>query len=87
MASESYISRASGFSIAGCVGQRGANRSDDVLIVQKLLNRAVAGSKEDGDCGRATISAIEEYNATGPGILTDESMLTPCHGGTWLKGD
>jgi penicillin-insensitive murein DD-endopeptidase len=32
-----------------------------VLAVQRLLNQADAKIKEDGDCGRATISAIEEY--------------------------
>jgi penicillin-insensitive murein DD-endopeptidase len=43
------------------VGRRGVNRTDDVLAVQKLLNTSGAGIKEDGSCGRATISAIEEY--------------------------
>lgn len=43
------------------VGRRAVNRKADVLAVQKLLNAAGAGIKEDGDCGRATVSAIEEY--------------------------
>ena len=30
-------------------------------MVQSLLNKAGAGIKEDGACGRATISAIDEY--------------------------
>jgi len=37
------------------------NRGSDVLVVQKLLNVAGAAIKEDCDCGRATTSAIEDY--------------------------
>lgn len=47
--------------ISGSVGRQGSNRDTDVRIVQILLNKAGAGIKEDGRCGRATISAIEEY--------------------------
>jgi hypothetical protein len=47
--------------ISSSVGARGTNQKDDVLLVQQLLNKADAGIKEDGDCGRATIGAIEEY--------------------------
>ena len=47
--------------LAASVGRKGKNRPEDVLAVQRLLNLADAGIKEDGDCGRATISAIEEY--------------------------
>ena len=50
-----------GMGLGGSVGRRGTNRSADVKLVQSLLNKAGAGIKEDGDCGRATISAIEEY--------------------------
>jgi penicillin-insensitive murein endopeptidase len=48
-------------SIKASVGQHGQNRDDDVLAVQKLLNAAGAAIKEDGDCGRGTISAIKDY--------------------------
>jgi hypothetical protein len=58
---ESLSSPAPGSAIAGSVGRHGTNRVTDVRIVQALLNKAGAGIKEDGQCGRATISAIEEY--------------------------
>lgn len=47
--------------ISSSVGRHGTNRDTDVRIVQVLLNKAGAGIKEDGSCGRATISVIEEY--------------------------
>jgi peptidoglycan hydrolase-like protein with peptidoglycan-binding domain len=47
--------------ISGSVGRRARNRDSDVKIVQALLNQAGAAIKEDGDCGRGTISAIEDY--------------------------
>lgn len=47
--------------LLGSVGLHGQNREKDVLLVQQLLNTAGAGIAEDGDCGRGTISAIEEY--------------------------
>jgi hypothetical protein len=47
--------------ITGSVGRGGINRDPDVRLIQTLLNIAGAGIKVDGDCGRATISAIEEY--------------------------
>lgn len=47
--------------IVGSVGRNGRNREQDVLTVQKLLNVAQAGIREDGDCGRGTIGAIEDY--------------------------
>jgi penicillin-insensitive murein endopeptidase len=50
-----------GTGILGSVGRHGKNRDADVKMVQSLLNKAGAGIKEDGDCGRGTISAIEEY--------------------------
>jgi Putative peptidoglycan binding domain/Penicillin-insensitive murein endopeptidase len=48
-------------SISASVGRRGVNRETDVRTVQKLLNVVGAGIKEDGDCGRATVNAIEDY--------------------------
>jgi penicillin-insensitive murein DD-endopeptidase len=47
--------------ISAPVGRGATNGSADVKLVQALLNRAGAGIEEDGNCGRATISAIEEY--------------------------
>ena len=47
--------------ISASVGRNGTNRESDVRTVQMLLNAAGAGIKPDGQCGRATISAIEEY--------------------------
>lgn len=47
--------------IAHAVGRNGVNLRTDVIAVQKLLNAAGASLVCDGQCGRATISAIEEY--------------------------
>ena len=47
--------------ISASVGRNGTNRTTDVRTVQTLLNVAGAGIRCDGQCGRATISAIEEY--------------------------
>jgi hypothetical protein len=47
--------------IVSSVGRSGRNRDEDVTTVQTLLNVAQAGIKVDGDCGRGTISAIEDY--------------------------
>jgi len=61
MSLKSAASPALGTGISGSVGRHASNRDADVRIVQFLLNKASAGIKEDGHCGRATISAIEEY--------------------------
>lgn len=61
MSLESAKSPALVTGISGSVGRHGTNRHADVSTVQFLLNKAAAGIKEDGHCGRATISAIEEY--------------------------
>ncbi len=50
-------------SLRGSVGDHGTNHPTDVTLVQTLLNNAGAGIKVDGKCARATISAIEEYQA------------------------
>jgi len=47
--------------LTASVGRKGQNHPGDVLMVQQLLNIAGAGIKQDDDCGRSTISAIEEY--------------------------
>jgi putative peptidoglycan binding protein len=61
MPSVSVASSPVGSVISGTVGRHGANHNADVKTVQALLNKAGAGIKDDGQCGRATISAIEEY--------------------------
>jgi len=48
--------------ISASVGKLPAvNKRADVIEVQKLLNKAGAGLKEDGNCGAKTISAIVDY--------------------------
>jgi hypothetical protein len=54
---------APGTSLKGSVGHHGVNQHDDVILVQNLLNKAGAGLKVDGNCGRATVNAIEEYQS------------------------
>jgi penicillin-insensitive murein endopeptidase len=48
-------------SLNGSVGARGVNRREDVQLIQRLLNQAGAGLKEDGNCGPTTVAAIEDY--------------------------
>jgi len=47
--------------ISASVGRGAVNHEQDVRTVQTLLNAAGANIKVNGDCDRATISAIEEY--------------------------
>jgi len=74
------VSSASSVTISGSVGRHGTNRQADVKAVQKLLNQAGAGIKEDGDCGRATISAIEEYQRN---LTKHPDGRVDRGGGTW----
>jgi penicillin-insensitive murein endopeptidase len=64
------------------VGRHGTNRYEDVLAVQQLLNIAGAGIKEDGDCGRATISAIEDYQRNW--TTRPDGRVDP-RGTTWVR--
>jgi peptidoglycan hydrolase-like protein with peptidoglycan-binding domain len=51
--------------ISASVGPKATstNKSVDVITVQKLLNNAGAGLKEDGDCGEKTVNAIRKYQS------------------------
>jgi penicillin-insensitive murein DD-endopeptidase len=69
-------------SISASVGRKGANRHDDILAIQRLLNIAGAGIDEDGDCGRATISAIEDYQRNW--VRRPDGLVEP-RGMTWSK--
>jgi hypothetical protein len=68
--------------LAASVGRKGTNRHDDVLAVQRLLNKAGAAIKEDGDCGRASISAIEDYQRNW--TSHPDGRVDPA-GTTWLR--
>ena len=48
-------------SISASVGRDGKNKEEDVVTVQRLLNRSGAGLDTDGDCGSKTIRAIENF--------------------------
>ncbi|MCH2043753.1 MAG: C2 family cysteine protease [Saprospiraceae bacterium] len=50
-------------SIVASVGQGGANRIDDVKIIQTLLNEHKHGLLVDGLCGKKTINAIKDFQA------------------------
>lgn len=54
--------------IGGSVGRSGKNDPADVLTVQVLLNRDGAGLAEDGDCGPATVRAIEAFQKAAFGV-------------------
>lgn len=68
--------------LTASVGRKGTNRPDDVIAVQRLLNIAGAGIKEDGDCGRATVSAIEDYQRNWMSHV--DGRVDPS-GTTWLR--
>jgi peptidoglycan hydrolase-like protein with peptidoglycan-binding domain len=47
--------------ISASVGKNAVNKSEDVLVIQNLLNKKGATLKVDGDCGPKTIAAIEKF--------------------------
>src|SRR5262245_29827009 len=48
--------------LGASVGRGGQNDPDDVLAVQKALNRRIkAGVSENGECDADTLAAIEEF--------------------------
>jgi len=50
--------------ITASVGEKGANRADDVRLIQTMLNQAGgAGLKVDGVCGPNTIAAIRKFQS------------------------
>jgi hypothetical protein len=68
--------------LTASVGRQGQNHPGDVLSVQQLLNIAGAAIKEDSNCGRSTISAIEDYQRNWTGH--PDGRVDP-HGTTWIK--
>ncbi len=76
------LSTSSAKTISAPVGRNGTNRSADVAAVQLLLNKAGAAIKEDGQCGRATISAIEDYQRNW--THQPDGRVDP-GGGTWKR--
>jgi peptidoglycan hydrolase-like protein with peptidoglycan-binding domain len=68
--------------LAASVGRKGTNRPEDVVAVQRLLNKADAAIKEDGDCGRGTISAIEDFQRNW--TSHPDGRVDPT-GTTWLR--
>jgi penicillin-insensitive murein endopeptidase len=69
-------------SISASVGRRGKNLENDVRAVQTLLNAAGANIKVDGDCGRSTIGAIEDYQRN---WMPHPDGLVDVGGSTWKK--
>jgi peptidoglycan hydrolase-like protein with peptidoglycan-binding domain len=69
--------------ISASVGQiPSINKPDDVLRVQRLLNQAGAGVKEDRDCGPKTVAAIRDYQRnflSNPDGRVDPDGLTLKH--------
>ena len=47
--------------ISASVGKSAVNKSEDVKVIQNLLNKKGATLKVDGDCGPKTIAAIEKF--------------------------
>jgi peptidoglycan hydrolase-like protein with peptidoglycan-binding domain len=47
--------------ISASVGKNAVNKSEDVSVIQNLLNKKGATLKVDGDCGPKTIAAIEKF--------------------------
>jgi hypothetical protein len=73
--------------IIDSVGERGANKEADVLIVQQLLNAHVEALglerlREDGDIGIRTIGAIRKYQAHVVGMAKPDGRVD-VGGRTW----
>ncbi len=72
-------------SISAPVGKGGRNTSDDVMIVQQLLNDSGASLTVDGLCGPKTIAAIKSYQQRTFGW--NDSLVEPgCETITALTG-
>jgi phosphatidylserine/phosphatidylglycerophosphate/cardiolipin synthase-like enzyme/V8-like Glu-specific endopeptidase len=67
--------------LRGSVGQNGANRSDDVTLVQHLINAhlpiPLAPLVEDGKCGPKTIFAIKTYQQRIVGMNPPDGRVDP----------
>lgn len=67
--------------ISASVGQfPSINKSNDVLKVQRHLNQAGAGLKEDGNCGSKTVAAIKDYQRN---FLSNPDGRVDPGGSTW----
>ena len=68
--------------ISAAVGRAGDNRSDDVVIVQKLLlaRGFAALGQADGECGEHTIAAILDFQS---GFLHNPDGRVDPNGNTW----
>ena len=71
MSAASSVAYPTRFEIASSVGRGGANRAEDVVIVQTMLTEAAEYPGErgldpqgiDGDCGSGTISAVRTFQS------------------------
>jgi hypothetical protein len=72
---------ASNVQISASVGRNGANRKDDVLIIQQLINEhlpiPLRPLDVDGQCGPLTIGAIEEIQRRYLGMKPPDGRVDP----------
>src|SRR5262249_46804797 len=75
----------------GSVGENGQNRSDDVQLVQKLLNGVEPGAggpdpplDEDGICGKHTKDAIWKFQRRWTDLVQKDGRVDPDKN-TWKK--
>jgi hypothetical protein len=61
--------------ITASVGQGVDNKSDNVKIIQKLLNKNGTSLTVDGDCGPLTIAAIREFQSR-MGIKNPDGLVS-----------
>lgn len=67
--------------ITASVGKGGKNNKEDVLLVQRLLNKKNAGLTVDGACGNNTIKAIYNFQLS-IGFQNPDSRIDP-NGTSW----
>lgn len=67
--------------LSGSVGRGGDNRAADVQLVQQLINGKLPGGltplETDGNCGDATIAAIEAVQSRGMHVATPDGRVDP----------
>jgi len=63
--------------ISGSVGKGGANRPDDVRLVQELLNQSGRSVGTDGLIGPKTIAAIEAFQRSVVGMSNPDGRIDP----------
>ena len=75
------MAQASTVGISASVGSApSANKPDDVLRVQRLLNQAGASLREDKSCGPRTVAAIKDYQRN---FLSHPDGRVDPGGATW----